>query len=372
MNFTFTDEQLSLGAAVRQALRDHCHPSDRGSGWKQLAELGFFTALVDEEAGGLGLALIDVIPAVEETGRAAMPGPVVETLAAAPYAPGAGRIALLVDGVALDADLADVVLDATGGAPADCVLEPLAAVDPGRVPFAVDRERTVAPVRERTVAPVRERTVAPVRERPAAAGPGQAPLTVDPVGERPAAVGPEQAPFTVDPVREAPLAADPVREAPLAVAAGPGATGPLLRRVTVGVSAQLVGVARELLARSVEYAKTRTQFGQPIGAFQAVKHRLADVAIAVEFAAPLVHRAALSVDRAGSRQNVDRDVSAAKVAAGEAAALAARAALQVHGAIGYTDELDLRFWLARTWSLTAAYGTTAAHRARVTEAVFGA
>ncbi|MGW4475589.1 acyl-CoA dehydrogenase family protein [Nonomuraea sp. NPDC004354] len=346
MNFTFTEEQLSLGAAVRQALRDHCHPSDRGSGWKQLAELGFFTALVDEEAGGLGLALIDVIPAVEETGRAAMPGPVVETLAAAPYAPGAGRIALLVDGVALDADLADVVLDATGGAPADCVLEPLAAVDPGRVPFAVDRERTVAPV----------------QERPAAVGPGRVPPMADPVGERPAAVGPGQAPLT----------ADPVREAPLAVAAGPGVTGPLLRRVTVGVSAQLVGVARELLARSVEYAKTRTQFGQPIGAFQAVKHRLADVAIAVEFAAPLVHRAALSVDRAGSRQNVDRDVSAAKVAAGEAAALAARAALQVHGAIGYTDELDLRFWLARTWSLTAAYGTTAAHRARVTEAVFGA
>ncbi|MET9343065.1 acyl-CoA dehydrogenase family protein [Nonomuraea sp. NPDC003804] len=365
MNFTFTDEQLSLGAAVRQALRDHCHPSDRGSGWKQLAELGFFTALVGEEAGGLGLALIDVIPAVEETGRAAMPGPVVETLAAAPYAPGAGRIALLVDGVALDADLADVVLDATGGAPADCVLEPLAAVDPGRMPFAVDRERTVAPV----------------QERPAAAGPGQAPFTLDPVGERPAAVGPGQASPTADPARERPaaaapgqatLTADPVREAPLAVAAGPGATGPLLRRVTVGVSAQLVGVARELLARSVEYAKTRTQFGQPIGAFQAVKHQLADVAIAVEFAAPLVHRAALSVDRAGSRQNVDRDVSAAKVAAGEAAALAARAALQVHGAIGYTDELDLRFWLSRTWSLTAAYGTTAAHRARVTEAVFGA
>ncbi|MGW5685731.1 acyl-CoA dehydrogenase family protein [Nonomuraea sp. NPDC003754] len=346
MNFTFTEEQLSLGAAVRQALRDHCHPSDRGSGWKQLAELGFFTALVDEEAGGLGLALIDVIPAVEETGRAAMPGPVVETLAAAPYAPGAGRIALLVDGVALDADLADVVLDATGGAPADCVLEPLAAVDPGRVPFAVDRERTVDPV----------------QERPATVGPGRVPPMADPVGERSAAVGPGQAPLT----------ADPVREAPLAVAAGPGATGPLLRRVTVGVSAQLVGVARELLARSVEYAKTRTQFGQPIGAFQAVKHQLADVAIAVEFAAPLVHRAALSVDRAGSRQNVDRDVSAAKVAAGEAAALAARAALQVHGAIGYTDELDLRFWLARTWSLTAAYGTTAAHRARVTEAVFGA
>ncbi|MFD1939503.1 MULTISPECIES: acyl-CoA dehydrogenase family protein [Nonomuraea] len=299
MNFTFTDEQLSFGAAVREVLRDHCHPSDRGSGWKQLAELGFFTALVDEEAGGLGLSLIDVIPAIEETGRAAMPGPVVESLAAAPHLPLAGRTALLVDGVALDADLAEAVVDVEGYVVANPVLEPSPGVDPGRVPFSVR-----------------------------AAGQGE-----------------------------------PFAGADL-----------LTRRVTVGVSAQLVGVARALLARSVDHARTRTQFGRPIGAFQAVKHQLADVAIAVEFAAPLVHRAALTVDGEGSppRGRADRDASAAKVAAGEAAALAARTALQVHGAIGYTDELDLRFWLARTWSLTGAYGTTAVHRARVTEAVFGA
>ncbi|MEU7898934.1 acyl-CoA dehydrogenase family protein [Nonomuraea sp. NPDC049152] len=299
MNFTFTDEQLSFGAAVREVLRDHCHPSDRGSGWKQLAELGFFAALVGEEAGGLGLSLIDVIPALEETGRAAMTGPVVETLAAAPHLPLAGRASLLVDGVALDADLAEVVVDVAGHSVASPVLEPEPGVDPGRVPFSVS-----------------------------AVGPGEAFAGAD----------------------------------------------LLLRRVTVGVSAQLIGVARALLARSVDHAKTRTQFGRPIGAFQAVKHQLADVAIAVEFAAPLVHRAALSVDRTASLppSRVDRDVSAAKAAAGEAAALAARTALQVHGAIGYTHELDLRFWLARTWSLTAAYGTTALHRARVTEAVFGA
>jgi alkylation response protein AidB-like acyl-CoA dehydrogenase len=79
------------------------------------------------------------------------------------------------------------------------------------------------------------------------------------------------------------------------------------------------------------------------------------------------------VDRAAGldQVTVDRDVSAAKAAAGEVAGLAARVALQTHGAIGYTDEFDLRFWLARAWSLSAAYGTSAVHRAVVRDALFG-
>ncbi|TDD05798.1 acyl-CoA dehydrogenase family protein, partial [Nonomuraea diastatica] len=71
----------------------------------------------------------------------------------------------------------------------------------------------------------------------------------------------------------------------------------------------------------------------------------------------------------GPLPSAGRDVSAAKAAAGEAAVLAARVALQVHGAIGYTEELDLRFWLARAWSLSAAYGTAAAHRERLCAAI---
>jgi len=67
-----------------------------------------------------------------------------------------------------------------------------------------------------------------------------------------------------------------------------------------------------------------------------------------------------------------RDVSAARVAAGDAAELAARAALQVHGAIGYTAELDLQLWLKRVWSLRAAWGDAGWHRARVADAVLGA
>ncbi|MEV0620323.1 acyl-CoA dehydrogenase family protein [Nonomuraea sp. NPDC050404] len=310
MNFAFSDEQLALGATVRDVLRAHCPPAalraGRRPGWEQLAELGFFGLLLPVEADGLGLGLADMLPALEETGRACLPGPVVETAVVAPYllggvpklATGAVRVAVLPPGqaYAADADLADLlVVVRDGGARlvrAESVrLAPRPGVDPCRPLFEVDYGASEE-------------------------------LTGD--------------------------------------------VGAALRAATVATAAQLVGVARELLSVTVAYARVRTQFGAPIGSFQAVKHHLADVAVAVEFAAPLVYGAALSAEQ---QESADRDASAAKVAAGEAAALAARVALQVHGAIGYTEELDLRFWLARAWSLATAYGTTAAHRERLRTAI---
>ncbi|MEW9547747.1 acyl-CoA dehydrogenase family protein [Nonomuraea sp. NPDC050783] len=313
MNFGFTREQLALGATVREVLRAHCPPSalrgERRPGWRHLAELGFFGLLLPPGGDGLGLGLADVLPALEETGRACLPGPVAETAVAAPFlvagvpklATGEVCVSVLPPGqaYAADADLADLIVVA-GADGARLVtrraarLTPRPGVDPARPLFAVAYD--------------------------------------------------ESEPLDV----------------PLA---------PALHRITVATAAQLVGVARELLARSVAYARVRTQFGAPIGSFQAVKHRLADVAVAVEFAAPLVWRAALALD-AGA-PTAGRDAGAAKAAAGEAAVLAAGAALQVHGAVGYTDELDLRFWLARAWSLAAAYGTSAAHRERVRAALLG-
>ncbi|MFG6191036.1 acyl-CoA dehydrogenase family protein [Nonomuraea sp. JJY05] len=317
MNFGFTDEQLALAATVRDVLRAHCPPaalrSERRAGWEQLAALGFFGLLVPPESDGLGLGLADVLPALEETGRACLPGPVVETAVVAPYllpdhpklASGALRVAVLPPGQAYapDADLADLLLVARDDgwrlvARESVRLVPRTGTDPCRPVFEVAFEES------------------------------------EELG-----------------------GSDSSKAAPA------------LRRATVATAAQLIGVARELLAVTVAYARVRTQFGAAIGSFQAVKHQLADAAVAVEFAAPLVHRAALSVDRAV--ESAERDVSAAKAAAGEAAVLAARVALQVHGAIGYTEELDLRFWLARAWSLSAAYGTTAAHRERVRTALLG-
>jgi alkylation response protein AidB-like acyl-CoA dehydrogenase len=135
----------------------------------------------------------------------------------------------------------------------------------------------------------------------------------------------------------------------------------------LAASAQLLGAGERMLTDSVTYVQQRTQFGRPIGSYQAIKHALADVRIALDFARPLVYAAALHpIETTDARR---RDVSAAKVAAGDAAYLASRTALQVHGAIGYTREHDLSLWLLRVRGLLSTWGTAAWHRARVLELV---
>jgi len=138
-------------------------------------------------------------------------------------------------------------------------------------------------------------------------------------------------------------------------------------QAALATAAQLVGLGRRLREQAVGYAGQRRQFGKVIGSFQALKHQLADVAIALEFAAPLVYRAAYSL--AHEAPAASRDVSAAKNAASGAAHRAARTALQVHGAIGYTDELDLQLWLNRVWALRSAWGDDGFHRARLRDAL---
>lgn len=125
----------------------------------------------------------------------------------------------------------------------------------------------------------------------------------------------------------------------------------------LATSAQLLGAGERILADSVTYVKQRRQFGREIGSYQAVKHALADVRIALDFARPLVDGAALGAI----------SPSAAKVACGDAAYLASRTGLQVHGAIGYTQELDLSIWLTKVRALVTAWGTPAFHRARILE-----
>ena len=159
------------------------------------------------------------------------------------------------------------------------------------------------------------------------------------------------------------------RLADCAATAGPAGRAVLLG--TLASAAQLLGAGRALLEASVRHATQRAQFGRPIGAFQAVKHQLADVAIGLEFAQPLLDAAAVTVGVAGNGNTARRDVSAAKVACADAAYRAARTALQVHGAIGYTEEHDLSLWLAKVRALVPAWGSQAEHRAVVLAAVTG-
>jgi len=112
-------------------------------------------------------------------------------------------------------------------------------------------------------------------------------------------------------------------------------------------AAQLIGLSKRMLDMSVDYAKERHQFGNPIGSFQAVKHQLANVHTQIEFTRPIIHLAAMKGGVA---------VHNAKVSAIDTAMLAAETAIQVHGGMGYTFEVDLHFFMKRAWALCGEWG----------------
>lgn len=112
-------------------------------------------------------------------------------------------------------------------------------------------------------------------------------------------------------------------------------------------AAQLVGLSQRMLDMSVDYTKAREQFGKPIGSFQAIKHHLASLHTQIEFTRPVVHLAAIKGGHA---------VHTAKVAAIDTAMLAAETAIQIHGGMGYTFEVDLHFFMKRAWALCGEWG----------------
>jgi len=327
MDFAFTDDQLAFRDAVRDLLGDACGPAavraswEGGPGydpklWAGLAEMGVLGILAPEGSGGLGLTELDLVLLLEETGRAALPGPVVEHVAVAvPLLAAAGGHDLVARAAAGEivltfADRADRV---GWAAEADVLL---VADGPG-VRLVLPTDLTVVHALE----------------------------CVD-RSRRDAAVGW--------------AGGELVDGADLALA---------LDRAALGAAAQLCGLAAHLIDVTVEYAKARRQFGVPIGSYQAVKHHLADAVLRLEHARPPVYRAAWSVARGLPSRG--RDVSMAKALAGDAAALAARVALQCHGAIGYTWEYDLHLWMKRVWVLDRAWGDAAHHTALVADAVLG-
>jgi len=342
--FTASLHDMLADAGVPAAARNWA-AGDRAPGlavWRALAALGVTALAVPERGGGLGASLADVVVACEELGHHAVPGPVAESVAAVPVLlatlPDHAAAGDLADGDLADGDLAG--RDLGGGAWAAPWLARLAAGEliataamPPWLPWAVDTD---------------------------AAG-----LVLLAAGDVVRLAAPGARYRSVDPGRSlSEVAGGQV------LSRGPAVAAAVTRALDAGAlacAAQLLGAGRALLEASVRHAGQRTQFGRPVGAFQAVKHHLADVAIGLEFAGPLLNAAAAALD-AGDR-HAARDVSAAKVACTDAARRAARTALQVHGAIGYTEEHDLHLWLLKVRALAGAWGSQAEHRARVMAAI---
>ncbi|MCL1037984.1 acyl-CoA/acyl-ACP dehydrogenase [Shewanella submarina] len=141
-----------------------------------------------------------------------------------------------------------------------------------------------------------------------------------------------------------------------------------LNRGALSVAGQLLGLAQRMLDLSVDYVAQRKQFGRAIGSFQAVKHHLADVAAKIEFARPVLYRAAWALQN--QTPDAELYVSQAKLACIDAAALAARHGIQVHGAMGYTWEVDLQMFMKRSWALIPSWGDRSFHQARVNDNLF--
>jgi alkylation response protein AidB-like acyl-CoA dehydrogenase len=325
-------DALDFGASVRELLADIAPPAalrtawDTESGrirglWARLAEVGVLSSLVPEELGGLGLDARSVLPVLIESGRSALPEPLVETL------------------------VGSALLAATGGPLAQRWL-PAVAAGEAVIAIGLGPGALVSGAQWADLFLLLDKTGA-VHAVEAAALTTHAEPSID-HGVRLARIDWRPRDDTVVPGADAEAAFD------LAV---------------VAVAAQLVGLAESMLDLSVGYALQREQFGKMIGSFQAVKHQLADVYVANAFAKPVVARAAASI--ATDSASGARDASHAKYAASRAAALAARTALQVHAGIGYTFEHDLHMWMKRTWSLTSLWGDVAWHRTRVADYVLG-
>jgi Acyl-CoA dehydrogenase, C-terminal domain len=176
----------------------------------------------------------------------------------------------------------------------------------------------------------------------------------------PAALGGERLDWPLDPLTPLYLVAtlppgEPVGDAVAAHAAR--RTGAVL------TAAYLVGMAAAATELSVEYARERRQFDRPIGSFQAVKHLLADSVARLEVARAGVYAAAAALDdpEAPEAGDAGRAAASAKVVAGETALRCCRTAVQVHGGMGFTWEVDAHLYLKRAWVLDTVFGSTAEH-----------
>jgi alkylation response protein AidB-like acyl-CoA dehydrogenase len=317
VKFDLDEQQRDFAASIDAALGAAGVPAavrawadgDTGPGrkvWSTLTDLGVTALRVPERYDGIEAHPVDLVVAVERLGYWGVPGPITESIAVAPV--------LLAD-------------DERCGALASGELTATVSVSP-HVPRAVDADSSgvilVADEGE-----VREGSV----------------------GEQHESVDPARKLFDVTATGDA-RSVDTAKAFEYGVLAN---------------SAQLVGAGQAMLDASVAYAKQRSQFGRTIGSYQAIKHKLADVYIAVELARPLAYGAALSL--ADDSDDTARDVSAALVAAADAALLSARSSLQTHGAIGFTQEHDLSLLLLRVQALRSAWGDPTWHRRRVLEAL---
>jgi alkylation response protein AidB-like acyl-CoA dehydrogenase len=326
MHFAFTEDQLAITDAARTMLVETCTAADLrklldqnaardDARWTTICEMGLLGLMVPEDAGGLGMDLTDLVGIAEAAGYVALPEPLVELagvtiplLASMPDNRGWLARAMAGEFVAIGHPANSFVADADQ---AGALL-----LGDGDAIHLVPRE---------AVKLVRHDSFDSFRRL-----------------------------FTVQ----------WTPSADTLIGTGWGQTA---ERGALLAAAQMIGLGQRCIDLSVTYAKDRTQFGKPIGSYQAVKHLVANAQVQIEFARPVVHAAAAELPLATLASQARG--AHAKIVAGEAADLAARTAVQVFGAMGMTWEADVHFFLKRAFGLKSAWGTAAEHTRTVIERI---
>jgi alkylation response protein AidB-like acyl-CoA dehydrogenase len=347
MDFSFSSDQQLLKNSARAFLDEHCKPATvrllwddpRGeseSMWKEMAQLGWLGLSLPEAYGGSGLGMVETAILLEELGRAAYPGPYFPTVLAAAAVDARATLAFL-DGD-LDWDPAAVTTRAEKSSKG----------------WTLSGTKRFVPWAH----------VANVLLIPARAPEGPSLFLVDP-----SAAG-----LKLSPVQGMDLATrwvhlelDKVPVAGDAVLGAPGQAtsllSGLLRRGAVGASAEMLGAARRCLDMAVGYAKVREQFGQPIGSFQAIRHKCSEMLLEVENSHSAVYYAAWALDAKADDHELAASVAKAYVA--DASRKVCGEAIQVHGGIGFTWEYDLHIYFKRAKALEAMYGDVDYHREQI-------
>jgi len=141
----------------------------------------------------------------------------------------------------------------------------------------------------------------------------------------------------------------------------------LRERAWVALAAEMLGTTRWLLQHTIAYAGQRQQFGRPIGSFQAIQHKIADMALAYEQAWSAVYYAAMTIDAVDDDRH--RAAHVAKIMAGAAVTKCAKDGIQVHGGIGYTWEHDLHLYIRRAYGSEHLFGTSDWHRDQLADLI---
>jgi alkylation response protein AidB-like acyl-CoA dehydrogenase len=333
VDFTFSEDQLLFQESVRDFLANEVSPqtirelwnTDSGRSdalWMQLTEMGLVGMTVPEELGGLGMTALDFVLLAQECGYVALPEPLVHTALVA--------VPLLQD---LGAAIADEWL-------------PKIAAGEARVVVGLEENQFVEDAH-------------------------LADLLLLQRGDNFHALTPAEVELryneSVDPSRklyQVEFAAD----AGQVLGGDPALVSAAMNRGALAAAAQALGLAQRMVDISVQYSGERQQFGKAIGSFQAVKHLMSNVAVKLEYAKAPVYRAAYAL--AQGLDTAEQNTSHAKLAACEAANLAAKNCVQLHGAMGYTWEVDLHIFMKKAWALANTWGDAGYHKSRIAEVLF--